>query len=135
MGVKPGWTRVSFPYYMSNGEFEFLLSALEFIGVYGQRFLSLYQFNWKSGTWTFDRVEFERILLRNVGDGCCSCGSSIINAIEEQRRYKDSVDANVLQKYASYLKTAKYIASMLPAFPPEQIIPSDIDQRHLIFRV
>ncbi|GFY90848.1 hypothetical protein Acr_07g0010450 [Actinidia rufa] len=36
-GVKPGWTRISFPYYMSHEEFEFTLAALEFIAIYGQR--------------------------------------------------------------------------------------------------
>ncbi|KAJ8551567.1 hypothetical protein K7X08_021582 [Anisodus acutangulus] len=33
-GVKPGWTRVSFP-YMSKEEFEFIHAALEFISIYG----------------------------------------------------------------------------------------------------
>ncbi|KAK2973665.1 hypothetical protein RJ640_009930 [Escallonia rubra] len=48
-GVKPGWTRVSFSYYMSNEEFEFILAALEFIAIYGERFLTLYHMNWKTG--------------------------------------------------------------------------------------
>ncbi|KAJ6737344.1 CYSTEINE DESULFURASE [Salix viminalis] len=55
VGVKPGWTRVSFPYYMSSEEFEFILAAIEFIAIYGQRFLPLYHFNWKTGGWTFKK--------------------------------------------------------------------------------
>ncbi|KAI3717527.1 hypothetical protein L1987_69205 [Smallanthus sonchifolius] len=38
-GAKIGWTRVSFPYYMSDEEYEFILAAIEFVAVYGQRFL------------------------------------------------------------------------------------------------
>ncbi|KAK4780426.1 hypothetical protein SAY87_016532 [Trapa incisa] len=37
-GMKPGWTRISFPYYMSHEEFEFILAALEFVATYGQRY-------------------------------------------------------------------------------------------------
>ncbi|KAH6757783.1 hypothetical protein C2S51_038639 [Perilla frutescens var. frutescens] len=53
VGVKPGWTRVSFPYYMSEEEFEFILAEIEFIGIYGQRFLCCYDFSWRRGDWTF----------------------------------------------------------------------------------
>ncbi|XP_077246656.1 uncharacterized protein LOC143886530 [Tasmannia lanceolata] len=52
-GLKPGWTRISFSYYTSLTEFEFILATIEFIAVYGQRFLPLYHFNWKTGDWTF----------------------------------------------------------------------------------
>ncbi|RZC44076.1 hypothetical protein C5167_037030 [Papaver somniferum] len=54
-GIKPGWTRISFPYYMSREEFDFILSALEFVSKYGDRFLPLYSFNWQTGQWTFRR--------------------------------------------------------------------------------
>ncbi|MCD7454588.1 hypothetical protein HAX54_025284 [Datura stramonium] len=37
-GVKPGSTRASFPYYMSQEEFVFILEAVEFISFYGQRY-------------------------------------------------------------------------------------------------
>ncbi|KAI3930369.1 hypothetical protein MKX01_003397, partial [Papaver californicum] len=54
-GIKPGWTRISFPYYMSREEYDFILSALEFISYHGDRFLPLYSFNWNTGQWTFRR--------------------------------------------------------------------------------
>jgi len=44
---------VSFPCYMSDEEFKFILTAIEFIAIYGQRFLPLYHFNWKTGSWTY----------------------------------------------------------------------------------
>jgi selenocysteine lyase/cysteine desulfurase len=34
-GIKLGWTRVSFPYYMTEEEFAFILSSIEFIATYG----------------------------------------------------------------------------------------------------
>ncbi|KAH9669067.1 hypothetical protein KPL70_021641 [Citrus sinensis] len=51
IGMKPGWKRITFPYNMSNEEFEFILAALEFVAGYGQRFRPLYHFNVKEGIW------------------------------------------------------------------------------------
>ncbi|KAK2969262.1 hypothetical protein RJ640_004056 [Escallonia rubra] len=62
-GVKPGWTRVSFSYYMSNEEFEFILAALEFTAIYGQRFLTLYHMNWKTDAWTLRREAFKELKM------------------------------------------------------------------------
>ncbi|KAI3805423.1 hypothetical protein L1987_27788 [Smallanthus sonchifolius] len=59
-----GWTRVSFPYYMSDEEYEFIITAIEFAAVYGQRFLPFYHFNWNTGSWTFKTNTLEDILLK-----------------------------------------------------------------------
>ncbi|KAJ8769114.1 hypothetical protein K2173_000889 [Erythroxylum novogranatense] len=59
VGVKPGWTRVSFPYYMSIEKFEYILGAIEFLAIYGQRFLPSYSFNWKSGSWCLKKKAFQ----------------------------------------------------------------------------
>ncbi len=50
-GVKLGWTRLNFNYFIDPEEFEFLLSALEFVATYGERFVPLYDFDWHSGAW------------------------------------------------------------------------------------
>ncbi|KAJ6413747.1 hypothetical protein OIU84_006538 [Salix udensis] len=108
-GVKPGWTRVSFPYYMSSEEFEFILAALEFTAIYGQRFLPLYDFNWKTGSWAFKKKEFKDLAEKENSD-----------------------DAN---KFASYLSRAKHIANLLHKFPSQREIPRDLDISLLHFRV
>ncbi|KAF6144179.1 hypothetical protein GIB67_004852 [Kingdonia uniflora] len=63
-GLKPGWTRINFVYYMLITEFEFILAAIKFLILYGQRFLPLYYFNWKMGDWTFRK----NVLKSYVGD-------------------------------------------------------------------
>ena len=50
-GVKPGWSRLNFNYFISDVEFEFLIGAVEFVASFGYLFLNLYDFNWKSGSW------------------------------------------------------------------------------------
>jgi len=50
-GIKPGWTRINFNYFISEEEFEFLLQAVEFVAEQGERFLPMYEFDWHSGAW------------------------------------------------------------------------------------
>ncbi|XP_058005458.1 uncharacterized protein LOC131181418 [Hevea brasiliensis] len=105
-GVKPGWTRISFPYYTSNEEFEFILAALEFIAIYGQRFLPLYGFDFKTGSWSLKKKAFKDLVVGN------------------QKHDNDSPfvgfndDGNgIINKHKLYLETAKQIANLLPKFP------------------
>jgi selenocysteine lyase/cysteine desulfurase len=51
-GMKPGWIRVSIPYYASEDDVEFILSAVEFVAEHGLDFLPLYRANWRTGVWT-----------------------------------------------------------------------------------
>lgn len=49
--VKPGWTRVTFGYAIDHDEFEFLLSAIEFVASNGWRFLPEYRYAVDTGDW------------------------------------------------------------------------------------
>ncbi|KAL8001726.1 putative aminotransferase class V domain, tRNA(Ile)-lysidine/2-thiocytidine synthase [Plasmopara halstedii] len=49
--LRPGFTRVSFPYFMSTTEREYVLTAVGFVASNGWKFLPLYKFNHKSGVW------------------------------------------------------------------------------------
>jgi hypothetical protein len=51
IGVKPGWVRLSLPYYASDEDIEFLLSAVEFVADHGRAFLSDYELGWLDGVW------------------------------------------------------------------------------------
>jgi selenocysteine lyase/cysteine desulfurase len=51
-GIKPGWTRVNFNYFIDDDEFEFLLDAVEFVADHGAAFLPVYDFDWHTGAWT-----------------------------------------------------------------------------------
>ncbi|KAK2977039.1 hypothetical protein RJ640_007497 [Escallonia rubra] len=125
-GVKPGWTRVSFSYYMSNEEFEFILSALEFTAIYGHRFLTLYHMNWKTGAWTLRREAFKELKMLAT--------TRELNRSEEQST-SETKDAQMISTYTSYLETAKHIASLLPKIPSQGRVPKDIDRNLVQFRV
>ncbi len=51
-GLKPGWTRLNFAPWTTEAEFTFLLDAVEFVAEYGERFVGLYDVDWRTGTWT-----------------------------------------------------------------------------------
>ncbi|KAJ0450148.1 putative cysteine desulfurase [Helianthus annuus] len=115
-GAKLGWTRVSFPYYMSNEEYEFIVAAIEFLAVYGQRFLPLYHLNWKTGSWTLKtNTHVPKADFQQKVTGC------------------KTMDYD---KYAIYLEVAKHIGNILPEFPTSQCtLPKDIDSNYVFFQV
>ncbi|KAA8547004.1 hypothetical protein F0562_003433 [Nyssa sinensis] len=139
-GVKPGWTRISLAYYISIEEFEFILAAVEFIAIYGQRFLPVYHFNWKTSAWTFNKKAFREILQgkENISNFCGSPLASMMQALNldpKEHSIEDAKDVGVISKYASYLETAKRVASLLPKFPSQRRVPQEIDLNLLPFRV
>jgi selenocysteine lyase/cysteine desulfurase len=50
-GIKPGWTRVSFNYFVSEAVFDFILAAVEFVATDGWRLLPTYAFEPTTGMW------------------------------------------------------------------------------------
>lgn len=50
-GLKPGWVRVTLPYYAADEDIEFILSAIEFVADHGHEFLSEYRLGWLDGVW------------------------------------------------------------------------------------
>jgi len=51
LGVKPGWVRVSIPYYASAADVEYLLAAVEAVADHGEAFVPLYRLSWRDGGW------------------------------------------------------------------------------------
>jgi selenocysteine lyase/cysteine desulfurase len=51
LGVKPGWVRVSLPYYFTEGDADFVLSAIELLADEGEAFVPLYRLGWRDGIW------------------------------------------------------------------------------------
>lgn len=101
---------------MSEEEFYFILTAIEFIAIYGYRFLYCYRFNWTTGAWNFKKKSLKGSSL-----------ASMINELSLQET-KETV-------FTNYLETAKLIASLLPEIPPHRNIPKDIDIGLVPFKV
>ena len=50
-GIKPGWTRVTFAYFMSETVVDYLVEAVDLVASYGHRLLGDYAFDPWSGHW------------------------------------------------------------------------------------
>lgn len=50
-GIKPGWVRVNFNYFISETVFRFLLDAVSFVATEGYRLLPHYRFDLATGEW------------------------------------------------------------------------------------
>jgi hypothetical protein len=50
-GIKPGWVRVNFNYFISQPVFEYILEAVHLVANHGWRLLHLYHFEVKTGLW------------------------------------------------------------------------------------
>ncbi|KAJ0450149.1 putative cysteine desulfurase [Helianthus annuus] len=141
IGVKVGWTRVSFPYYMSNEEYEYILAAIEFVAVYGQRFLPLYHLNWNTGSWTFKTNTFQKSFLKEKDCKLCAsfCSTTVSQAINKlpNIQQQQMIDCKTMEfdKYTFYLEVAKHIGDILAEFPPHRRLPKDIDPNSVFFHM
>jgi hypothetical protein len=50
-GIKPGWTRVSFNYFISETVFRYLVDAVDLVATHGWKLLPEYRFEPDSGLW------------------------------------------------------------------------------------
>ncbi|CAI8619126.1 unnamed protein product [Vicia faba] len=126
VGVKPGWTRVSFPYYMKEEDFEFILTAIEFLSIYGQRFLTLYKFDLKNGSWTIKKHKLETLIKESK----CCCKEAKEKTMSDY--VKVGSEYNVGSKQIGELRRKSYIAAKciarrLPKFPSQSMVHLDVD--------
>ena len=152
-GVKPGWTRVSFAYYLSRDEFRFVLAAIDFVAAHGHRFLPLYSFDWATGNWAFRRRTFKHHVMREelLRDhrGRRTSTTTVVDADsddDDEQYYpkKKTTAADQQQaaglttdKFQSYLETATKIALSLPDTYHELVasVPKGLDPNVILFRV
>ncbi|HEV3400224.1 MAG TPA: aminotransferase class V-fold PLP-dependent enzyme [Acidimicrobiales bacterium] len=58
-GIKPGWVRVNFNYFISEAEFDYILRAVELVADHGWKLLPHYRFDPRTGIWHHRRGAVE----------------------------------------------------------------------------
>ena len=56
-GIKPGWTRINFNYFISEPVFELICAAVDWVATNGWRLLPLYEFAPDTGLWSYPEFE------------------------------------------------------------------------------
>ncbi|XP_025809760.1 uncharacterized protein LOC112887719 [Panicum hallii] len=136
-GLKPGWTRLSFSYYLSKEEFRFILAAIEFIASYGHWFLPLYKFDWNTGDWTFRKQAIKYQIMKEELDlttGVDLLAENVQTKIADELEKKQGVDQ---KKFEGYLDNAKKIALSLPDISHQVAasVPKGVDRDLVLFHI
>jgi hypothetical protein len=91
-GIKPGWVRVNFNYFIGEEVFEYVVRAIAFVAQHGHDFLCDYLFDPDTGLWRH-RAASADVPLRLTDLGYDSAG------VLTQPAEPERADATVLEEY------------------------------------
>ena len=77
-GIKPGWVRINFNYFIPDEVLQFLVDAVEFIADSGWKLLRMYEFEPETGLWTHgERPQLAALKLDDLSysSGSLECDS------------------------------------------------------------
>jgi hypothetical protein len=66
LGIKPGWTRLSFSYYLSEPVFDDIVKAVHLVATHGARLLPDDRFDPHTGLWRHRRADPPEVNLRQL---------------------------------------------------------------------
>ncbi|TNE47217.1 MAG: aminotransferase class V-fold PLP-dependent enzyme [Deltaproteobacteria bacterium] len=90
-GIKPGWVRVNFNYFIAEAEFNFVLRAVHFVAKEGWKLLPHYSFEPRSGQWRHRRGRPKPPM--------CLTEISYANGKMEYPSHHSTAPASVLESY------------------------------------
>lgn len=103
-GIKPGWVRVNFNYFISETVFQYLVEAVELVASFGDRLIPQYRFDLTTGLWRHENGPVEPPLrLTDV--------SYDESGAMTYPRHDDTAPETVL---GSYLDEARELFATLP---------------------
>jgi hypothetical protein len=112
-GIKPGWVRVNFNYFISEAVFQYLLDAVHLVADQGAKLLPDYRFDPASGLWRHRRGPVEPPLRLHA-----------LRYDEQGRlRFTSSHDKASDAALAGYLEAARRLLAARPA-PPDGDTPA-----------
>jgi selenocysteine lyase/cysteine desulfurase len=104
-GIKPGWVRVNFNYFISEPVFNYVLQAVHFVANQGWRFLTDYQFDPRTGIWRHRRGLVEPLLRLN---------DLTYDPQTGELRYPQNAETASESALIDYLQEAKRLALGMP---------------------
>jgi selenocysteine lyase/cysteine desulfurase len=125
-GIKPGWTRVSFNYFVSDAVFNYIVDAVDLLATDGWKLLSDYRFDPTNGLWKHRSGPVEPPFRLDALTYDTATGYLIVPKLSHDRA-PDSV-------FASYLTQARerFAASTSqPCCDTVETLPLSTDFEHL----
>ena len=122
-GIKPGWVRVNFNYFISETVLEFILAAVHLTADEGWKLLPYYRFEPTSGLWQYrDGLTVPAMSLSDI---------SYADGTMQYRQHRQSAPDT---DFAAYLERARYILGDVETAPaPDPVGRPDVtaDFEHL----
>lgn len=106
-GIKPGWVRVNFNYFISEEVFEFILDAVQLVAESGWKLLPLYVFESQTGLWRhrarnhaepelgLDDISYESGIMRYPSVHRTEPEAALRGYIEEARQIAGEADSGI----------------------------------------
>jgi hypothetical protein len=127
---------LSFAYYLSKEEFNFILAAIEFIALYGHRFIPLYKFDWITGDWTFRKQAIKYHIMKEelaFATGLHLLAENGQPKVSDKLTKKPGVSHD---KFKSYFEHAEKIALSLPDISQQTVnILRGVDPNLVLFHI
>jgi selenocysteine lyase/cysteine desulfurase len=119
-GVKPGWTRINFNYFLDELTVDFLLRAVELIADEGWKLLPLYRFEPHSGLWSHRELPEPRV-----------AGLEELSYASGRLEYRVARQSRPATDLEDYLDAARDIVAAAlvdgGARPPAEGLPRDFE--------
>jgi hypothetical protein len=116
-GLKPGWFRINFNYFISETAFDYIVRAVQMIADEGWKLLPLYAFDPLSGIWTH-RTKTPRSTLRLTD-------LSYVHGQLQYRAYRPTEPESVLP---AYLDKAREVFDRAPELVAEAGAAPEVDR-------
>ncbi len=108
-GIKPGWVRVNFNYFISEAVFEFVLDAVHLVATEGWRLLPYYRFEPATGLWRHRKPGADPPF--SLHDVSYATGEMSYRHMDHRRFHGDD-------ELVGYLAEARRIIADVAAAPP-----------------
>jgi hypothetical protein len=114
LGIKPGWVRLSLPFYASGEDLDFILSAVEFVADHGLDFVPAYRLGWMDGVWRhIDRPVPECAPLKLSLESLTQSIGGSDGGSEQSAFASELSDSEIRAERARYFAEARRVAAEL----------------------
>lgn len=101
-GIKPGWTRMSFNYFISEAVFAYLVAAVDMVAEHGWKLLPEYHFDPTSGLWKHRAGAIEPPLRLSLLSYDHETGLLIRPPVDRERAPESALDGYLIQARALF---------------------------------
>jgi selenocysteine lyase/cysteine desulfurase len=124
-GIKPGWTRVSFNYFISDAVFAYIVDAVDLVATHGWKLLGDYRFDPSNGLWRHRRGPVEPPFRLGALTYNPTTGELCVPRISHDRAPESAL--------AGYLNDARrrFDASLSTPCLSQESLPLSADFEHL----